>query len=161
MNLFDKYDKKQSFEEHTECIDKHLSNFFSDNEMTVFHEIVSIDFHLDVYFVNSIKYPFNILLTSGMSLFEMNVGDSLKNPENYKFAELMVIIPKEIEFKDAYTEYKGHGWIISMMKKTARFPHHYNTWLGIGHTIRANEDFTSYGEETNFVGAVITSIYYI
>ena len=146
---------KKLFEEHAEWIDNHLSKFYSDEEVFVFHEIMSLDFHLDVYFIKSEKHSFNILVTSGMSLMEMNLSDNIEDRNDLRFAELMLLLPKEIEFGEIHNGENKNDWIISMLKQTARFPHHYETWLGIGHTIQATEDFETYDEKTEFVGAII------
>jgi hypothetical protein len=148
------YDKKR-FQEHSEWIDKHLSKFYADDEVFVFHEIMSLDFHLDVYFIKSQKHSFNILLTSGMSSMEMDLNENIKNRNDLKFAELMLLLPKKIEFGEIYNGENENDWIISMLKQTARFPHHYGTWIGIGHTIQATEDFEAYDKKTEFVGSII------
>lgn len=148
------YDKKL-FQEHAEWIDNHLSKFYSDDEVFVFHEIMSIDFHLDVYLIKSQKNSFNILLTSGMSSMEMELDQDIKNRNELKFAELMLLLPKEIEFGQIHSGEYENDWIISMLKQTARFPHHYGTWIGVGHTIQATEELEPYDKNTDFVGSII------
>jgi len=148
------YDKKL-FEEHAEWIDTHLSKFYADEEVFVFHEIMSMDFHLDVYLIKSQKHSFNILLTSGMSSMEMDLDQNIKNRNDLKFAELILLLPKEIEFGEIHNGENENDWIISMLKQTARFPHHYGTWLGIGHTIQATEELDTYDKSTEFVGSII------
>ena len=148
------YNKKQ-FEEHTELIDNHLSKFYDDDEIFVFHEIMSMDFHLDVYFIKSQKHSFNILLTSGMSSMEMDLDQNIKNRNELKFAELILLLPKEIEFGEIQNGENENDWILSMLKQTARYPHHYGTWLGIGHTIQATEELEPYDINTEFVGSII------
>jgi hypothetical protein len=146
---------KKHYHEHTEWIDAHLSTFFDDKQISVFHEIPTLDLHLDVFFIKSEDSEFNILLTSGMSTLKMNVSEQAENPEDLAFAELMMLIPKSIEFSDIYSGENKNDWIISVLKKTAKFPHFYDTWIGIGHSIQAEEDLTPYGNDTNYVGALI------
>lgn len=151
----DKFQNKQRFDEHIECLDEHLSKYFRDEEITVFHEVVSLDFHLDVYFIKPADRKYNILLTAGMSAIAMTVDNRIEDPENYEFAELMVLVPKDIEFGEVYTGKEKNSWIISMLKQSARFPHHYDTFLAIGHTIQATADGAPYHEDTKFIGCAI------
>lgn len=142
------------FSVHAEWIDEHLSKFFKDDEIVVFHELVSPDIHLDVYLINAEQLDFQVLLTSGMSTKAMNMGEDLQDREDLKFAELMLLLPKNISFEK--TQPTGqNGWIIGMLKQTARFPHEYETWLGIGHTIQADADMEPYADQTNFRGCLI------
>ena len=149
------FDDRHYFYEHAEWIDEHLSDLYTNDEVTVFHEVYSPDIHLDVYYIRSKKHNFNILLTAGMSTLAMNVPDSIEGHENYRFAELMALVPKDIDFEDVHTGENPNDWIISMLKQTARFPHDYETWVGEGHTIQASEDFEPYADDTDFTGAVL------
>jgi hypothetical protein len=153
--LIDKFQDKERYDDHVECLEKHLSRYFKDDEMTVFHELLSLDFHLDVYFIQPKDRSYNLLLTSGMSIFEMTVDEGVDNRDEYLFAELMVLVPKDLKFDDVHTGKERNSWIISMLKATARFPHHYDTYMSIGHTLQATADLEPYSEETNFVGCVI------
>lgn len=146
---------EKHYHEHAEWIDDHISSFFDDNLVSVFREIPTWDLHLDVYYIKPENAAFNILLTSGMSTLKMNVSEEADNPKEVEFAELMMLIPKSIEFEQIYSGENKNDWIISMLKRTAKFPHFYDTWIGIGHTIQAEEDLTPYGSETNYVGAII------
>jgi hypothetical protein len=153
--LYEKFRNRTYFDNHPEAIANHLDKFYKSEEITVFHEMVSLDFHLDIYFINSAEDDFNILLTSGMSLLEMTVPDNVDNPELYKFTELMILLPKSIEFGKVFPSGNENDWLIGMMKETARFPHHYDTWLNIGHTLQANADMETYSKETYYVGLVV------
>ena len=42
-----------------------------------------------------------------------------------------------------------------MLKQTARFPHLYQTFLAIGHTLQATEDLKPYSKETDFVACIV------
>jgi len=146
---------KKHYYEHTEWIDDHLSKFFDANLISVFHEFPTLDLHLDVYLIKPENSSFNILLTSGMSTLKMNVSEQTENPEELEFAELMMLIPKSINFEQVHTGENKNDWIISILKRTAKFPHFYDTWIGISHTIQAEEDLTPYGNDTEYVGALI------
>jgi hypothetical protein len=154
-SYLDKFNNKHHYDEHIDCLTNHLAKYFKGDEITVFHEIVSLDFHLDVYFIKPVNRDYNILLTSGMSLLEMIVGSEIKNRSDYLFAELMVLISKELDFSQVYTGNEKNSWVISMLKQTARFPHHNDTFLAIGQTIQATENMEPYSNETNYVGCAI------
>lgn len=154
-NFLDKFHNKQHYDEHIECLTNHLSRYFKDDEITVFHEIVSLDFHLDVYFIKPDNRNYNILLTAGMSLLEMTVNSEIENRSDYLFAELMALVPKDLDFAEVFTGKEKNSWIISMLKETARFPHHYDTFIAIGHTLQATEDMQPYSSETEFIGCAI------
>jgi len=149
------FSDRKHYHEHSEWIHDHLSKFFDDNLVSVFHEIPTLDLHLDVFFIKPKNSSFNILLTSGMSTLKMSVNGQEEKPAELEFAELMMLIPKEIEFEQVYTGKKKNDWIISILKQTAKFPHFYDTWIGIGHTIQAEEDMMPYSSENDFVGALI------
>jgi len=151
----DPYEGRAIYDDHATAIDDHLSKFYKEDEITVFHEIVSLDFHLDVYFVQSEDHNFNILLTAGMSSMAMQLQNGIDEPEQYMFAELMLLLPKSIEFGTVHNKDSQNGWIISMLKQTARFPHHYDTWLGVGHSIQNDAAGNPYQERSKYYGAVV------
>jgi len=153
--IIEKFQNKKFIGEHVECLEKHLSKYFDDGDMTVFHEMLSLDFHLDVYFIKLKDSNFNMLITSGMSGYEMTVDESIEDREDYLFSELMILVPKDITFSDVHTGKEKNGWLISMLKETARFPHHYDTFLSIGHTIQATADLEPYSQETDFIGCLV------
>ncbi|MET4083408.1 hypothetical protein ABIB40_003379 [Pedobacter sp. UYP30] len=149
------FSDRKHYHEHLEWINDHLSEFFDNDLISVFHEIPTMDMHLDIYWIKPENSSFNILLTSGMSTLKMNVSEQVANSKELEFAELMMLIPKNVEFGQIYSGKNKNDWIISILKKTAKFPHFYDTWVGIGHTIQAKEDFTPYNNDTEYVGAII------
>ena len=149
------FDNKPKFEVHPEWISEHINKHFDERHIRVFHEILSLDFHLDVYFINDPNRKYNILLTSGMSLMEMNIDVETPEKDNLRFGELMLLIPKNLTLDMVYTGKNKNDWVISMLKESAKFPHFYDTWLGVGHTIQANEEYEPYSDECNFYGVVL------
>ena len=149
------FSDRKHYHEHAEWMADHLEEHFGDSKMTVFHEIPTLDLHLDVYLIEPKNAAYKILVTSGMSTLKMNVSEKAENPAELEFAELMMLIPEDIEFEQVYTGTNQNDWIISILKRTAKFPHFYDTWIQIGHTIQADADMTSYGVGTDFVGALI------
>ena len=146
---------KQQFLDHYELVDKHIVNYFNDADINVFHEIPTLDIHLDVYHIRPRNSGFEILLTSGMSSIPMNVSEIQKDSDSYKFAELMTLIPKGMDFGKMYPSGTKHDWIISMVKQSAKFPHFYDTWVGVGHSIQADAEMKPYSNDTAYCGCLV------
>lgn len=146
---------KHQFTNHYELVGKHIDNHFKDSDINVFHEIPTLDIHLDVYHIRPKNSAFEVLLTSGMSSIAMNVSEIQKDSDLYKFAELMVLIPKGIDFGKMYPSGTKYDWIISMLKQSAKFPHFYDTWIGVGHTIQADEEMKPYSDDTDYRGCLV------
>ena len=146
---------KEQFIEHYELVDKHIDDYFKGADITVFHEIPTLDIHLDVYHIKPENSDFELFLTGGMSSIPMNVSGIARNSDSYKFAELMTLIPKGIDFGKMYPSGTKYDWIISMVKQSAKFPHFYDTWIGVGHTIQAHEELKPYSVDTEYCGCLV------
>ena len=90
------FENRKQYHEHAEWIEDHLNSFFDDTQISVFHEIPTLDLHLDVFFIKPTNVSFNLLITSGMSTLQMNA------PEELEFVELMILLPKHIDFEKVY-----------------------------------------------------------
>lgn len=148
-------ENKKEYRSNLECLDTHLSKFFKPDEIFVIHEILPQDIHIDIYFIKPTNRNYNLLITSGASLYEMDVPTDVLDRNNKLFAELMVLIPKEMEFSDLVNYNDRNGWVLSMLKETARFPHDNSTWLFEGLSLQTDINFEPYSRKTNFVGCVI------
>ena len=114
-------------------IDAHLERFFNDEDVTVFHEIISDKVHIDIYMIKANdERDYNILMTSGMSSLPMNVPEGL---ESLGYLEIVALLPKDWPLTQEAFENEDHYWPIRQLKTLARFPHLYGTWVGEGHTI--------------------------
>jgi len=154
--LIQRIHDRQQYHENIEALEKHLDQYFKTDEMTVFHEMLSLDFHLDVYFIQPKDRDYNLLITAGMSLLQMQVPESIPDKDNYAFAELMLLLPKSIEFSKVFPSEDKNDWIIGMMKEMARFPHHQDTFLTEGHTLQAWNDMAEpYSEHTRFTSCIL------
>ncbi|MGL4370532.1 MAG: suppressor of fused domain protein, partial [Spirochaetota bacterium] len=122
----------------------------------VFHEIVSERFHNDVHIVPpSDRYPFNILVTSGMSALPMNIPDGMADRDNWSHAELCLLLPPDWPLDtDSFSD-ERHYWPIRLLKDLARLPHDYSTWLGWGHTVPNGDPAAAYAEGTELSAAMI------
>lgn len=97
----------------------------------VFHEIIPLDPHIDVYSIApNDKHNYRILVTSGMSDQQMNT------PEGFpaKYGRTEIIFPvKENTFA------LNKERVSNLLRVYAGFPHEYNTFLSHGHTIESYE----------------------
>ena len=79
---------ESSIEEISDHIEKHIGKIHQ-----VFHELVSDQVHIDVYWVKPTpKRPFHTLVTSGMSDKPMNTPDGV---DDCDFAELSICLPED------------------------------------------------------------------
>ena len=140
--------------ENIEAISDHIEKHIGKIEI-VFHEVVSDIVHIDVHWVRPTEnFPFHSFITSGMSDKPMNVP---KEREAYRYIELCIFLPVNwpltIEpYKTTEETFKDENsyWPIRWLKKIARFPHEYNTWIGRGHTIPNGEEAEPFAANTKF-----------
>jgi hypothetical protein len=120
-----------------EEIERHMARFFGEPE-TVFHEIVSDLVHLDVHIIppgpGRDRWT---LFTTGMSDLPMTTPEGA---ETMRFAELILFLPNDwqvrlLDVMPPPPDLERWWWPVRWLKKLARLPHDYETWLGIGHTI--------------------------
>jgi hypothetical protein len=148
--------KHQNFEpvsenSHFDEISNHIEKYIGTIE-SVIHEIVSSIVHIDILYIKpSDKYPFHILVTSGMSDKPMTVPEGA---EDHKFAELLILLPKSWPLKfENYSVFSEEidektYWPIRWLKTIAMFPHSYDTWVGWGHTIPNGDNAEPFAENT-------------
>lgn len=109
LDLYEKYITEQ-FGEYTE----------------VFHELASIDIHLDIIIVPPTeKNNYYKLITMGMGAYKMK------------------------------SEKEQDYWPIRQLKILARLPIQNNTWLGYGHTISSDQENTPYANDTKFCSIML------
>ncbi len=137
-----------------EAVDKHLSHHVGDVSFVV-DEIDSPLIHIDVHVVTAnSERNHHVLMTSGMSEKPMRVPKAAKGME---YAELMLCLPAKWPInKDAWGD-EDNWWPIRLLKDLARYPHRYRTWLGQGHSIRADEVGKSFAANTSLSEAVLLS----
>ena len=138
-----------------ELIDKHLDQFFDENEdIVVFDEIESDVIHRDVYFVKANEdRPYHILLSCGMSALPMKVPEDIDSPP---YAEVMILLPKEWNLDYDSFENERNYWPIRLMKEIMILPHPDETWLGFGHTF-AHEDDEEFAERIGFNSVMLAN----
>ncbi len=122
----------QGDSENIEAITAHFEKFAGEPE-TVFHELVSDKVHIDVHFIPPQPgRDFHTLVTSGMSDRPMHVPEGC---EEMRFAELLLCLPPSWKLTQEDFKDERNFWPVRMLKFLARFPHEFDTWLGVGHTI--------------------------
>lgn len=115
----------------SEFIEKHLGPVAH-----VFHEIVSEHVHIDVHVVAPRpERNFWTLVTSGMAEKPMKVPDEPGFEGVPRQVELMICLPPEWTVQQEAFKDERVFWPIRWLKKLARLPHEFNTWLGYGHTV--------------------------
>lgn len=118
--------------ETVNAVSAHIEKHIGPIEL-VHHELVSDIVHVDLHWVKATdKRPFHTYVTSGMSDLPMTVPKEL---DDFKYAELMIALPKEWPTDEESWKDENHWWPLRGLKYLARFPHKYKTWLGWGHTI--------------------------
>lgn len=118
----------------------------------VFHEDQSEVVHVDIYAVPpSPKYPYNILITGGLSARPMFYG------KKKFYSELMLFLPSRWPMSMEDFKNECHFWPIWVLKKLCRYPHEDNTWLGAGHSMDlADPQFGTVMRGTHFWGVIFT-----
>jgi len=142
-----------------EAIVEHIGKYIG-NADWVNHELISHRVHLDVHFVQPTpERPFHTLITSGMSDLPMTVPPGA---EDFRYAELMLCLPAHwnlgrdegIGQPKAFEDERNY-WPVRWLKKLARFPHEYGTWIGPSHTIPNGDPAEPVAEGVPFTGFFI------
>jgi hypothetical protein len=139
-------------ESNLQAIDDHVAEHIGKIE-NVWHEIVSDLVHIDVHVVPPRpERPYYTLVTSGMSDLPMNAPEGA---EDWKFAELMLCLPPDWPLTvEAFKEERNY-WPVRWLKTLARFPHEYETWLCVAHTIPNGDPPEPLADNTSFAGFML------
>lgn len=136
-----------------DIVDKHLRMFFSRSDIYVFHEIIPQKIHIDIYVVKANKErPYNILVTSGLSSAPMKTP---KEQDEYKYAELFMLLPKDWLLTNESFKDENNYWPIRCLKKLASFPHYFDAWLWFGHTIPNGDPPEPFASKTKLCGSIL------
>ena len=123
--------------DHIDAISEHVQKHLGPVK-SVFHEIWSDKVHVDVHWVEPTEsFPFNFLVTSGMSERPMCVPEEL---EGFDYAELYMILPPDWPLDEKSLENEDNSWPLHSLRQLARFPHEYDTYFHIGHTVGGDGD---------------------
>ncbi len=146
----------------TEAVEAHMGEIFPGWEGFVYHELLSDLVHIDVHVLHAPKGDCTLLYTTGMSDLPMSLPEEITDPEEWKYAELYMLLPGDWDLGRAGSSSGDlpyeRFWPIQMLKFLARFPHEYKTWLGWGHTIPNGPDYAPVCDGLGFGGAVLDSL---
>jgi hypothetical protein len=118
--------------EDAAALEEHINQHFGPIE-TVFHEIVSDLVHIDVHFIPpGPGRNYHTLVTTGMSDRPMRTPEGA---EAFAYAELMVQLPAHWPLSEEAFRDDRNYWPVLWLKRLARLPHEYETWLFHGHTV--------------------------
>lgn len=119
----------------------------------VFKEIISDVLSIDILIVEPTPARnFYTLITSGMSELPMKVPSGASE---YQYAELMICLPPSWKMSDEAFKDERNYWPLRALKTLARFPHEYNTWLYLGHTLVNGHPAQPYSEGIGFEGMLV------
>ncbi len=144
----------------TACVDEienHMARFFGP-VANVFHELVSDKIHIDVHFIPPTPERNHwTLFTTGMSALPMTVPDGA---EDFQYAEVMIFLPaswkmEKLGESPPPADLERWYWPVRWLKKLARLPHDYNTWLGTLHTIPNGDPPRPFSPDTKLCGWVL------
>ena len=136
-----------------EYIDNHISKFFADTDIMVYHGNASDKIPVDIYRIKpNREREYNILITSGMSSLPMNVPQEL---DAFKYAELVALLPKDWPLEEKDLGDKNNYWPIRELKYLSRFLHLNNTWFGGGHTNSSLDPHEYMAPGNKFVGVIL------
>jgi len=140
-----------------ELIDQHIKEHVGEPQ-TVIHEIASEFVHIDVHVVPPRPgRDFYTLVTSGMSNKPMTTPKQAKG-RGFEFAELMLCMPSSWNIEN-YQVVSGESsekdWPLLWLRRLARFPHEYKTWLWWGHSIPNGDPALPLSATTQLCGWVL------
>lgn len=139
----------QGSDSNIERISQHIEEHIGEIE-GVWHEIVSDLVHIDIHSVAPTEdRPFRTLVTSGMSDLAMTTPD---DATEYQFLELMICLPDDWPVSEKAFADENNYWPARWLKRLARFPHEYDTWLFYGHTLPNGEPPKPFAENNHFTG---------
>jgi hypothetical protein len=119
----------------TDPILAHIEKHLGKPNPLALREIVSSDPPITIHAV-----PMSdrlALVTTGMSTQPMTVPPG---GEEYRFAELLIYLPKDWPLADSSLRDPNHFWPIDWLRRIARYPHEHHTWLGGPSAVIANDE---------------------
>ena len=137
-------------EKNIEVISNHIEKYIGPIDQ-VFHEIISDQVHIDVFWVKpSETLPYNILVTSGMSDRPMTTPEVFQ--DYFLYAELFLLLPPDWPLDMESLENEDNYWPMRWLKQLARFPHEYETFFCIEHTVGGGDPPVNFSPNCPFCG---------
>lgn len=117
-------------------------------------ELIPSDLGVDIIVVPPTKENnYYKLVTMGMATKKMIIPTQLKS-HKLERAELVMYLPPTWNMDSDKEE---DTWPIREIKFLAGFPFQYNTWLGIGHSLPSDSEYTHYASNTKFCGMMLVN----
>ena len=138
--------------EAIEAITAHIETHFGPIDR-VLHELVSDLVHIDIHHIAPRPGRlYHTLVTSGMSDRPMTVPPGA---EKFRYAEVLLYLPHTWKLSEAAFHDEANYWPVRLLKTLARFPHEYQTWLGLGHTLPNSNPMEPYAANTKLCCALL------
>lgn len=113
------------------AVSDHAAKFFGNSDY-VYHEQSSSIVHIDIHrFGPNPATGLVTFVTTGMAEKAMVVPPHVEDGHLYRYAELVLQMPASLVDKFGEPD----SWPIDSLRKLARMPHLYETWLYMGHTV--------------------------
>lgn len=139
-----------------EGVTKHFEDTFGPIE-TTFHEKTSDFVHVDVHQIELAEgEDARTYFTTGLAERPMNVPSEVPDPDEYRYAELVLHLPTEWASDWGALQKHENWWPLACLINLARLPHQHESWLWGGHTIN-NE--SPYANDVGFTAAIICPSY--
>jgi hypothetical protein len=120
----------------------------------VFHEIVSEYVHIDLHLIRATpERPYHFLITSGMSDRPMTVP---QGKEECGYAELVIALPSTWPLNEEGCKDERNYWPLRLLRRLARFPHLYRTWLWYRHTLANYDPPEPYTPDIAFCASILS-----
>lgn len=138
--------------DHMERIVEHIKTYIGPVDK-VFHELIPSVVHVDIHVVAPTpQRNMYTLVTSGMSDLPMKTPEG---HEEYAYAELMLCLPPDWPMTQESWDKEENYFPIRMLKFLARFPHLYQTWLWLMHTIPNGNPPAPFAANTKMSGVIL------
>lgn len=144
-----------------EAVERHLVEHLGPDPM-VWHELVSDLVHVDVFlWWPTPERPMYTLATVGMSERRMTLPRELRHDREVSDrAELVLCLPSWWPVPEPGT---GDRWgaddyyPVEWLRRLARLPHEFDTWLGFGHTVPNGDPAHPFTSGTDLAGWILLS----
>ncbi|MCL2855147.1 MAG: suppressor of fused domain protein [Defluviitaleaceae bacterium] len=142
---------------HMDDICAHFDKLFPGRQTNVLHEIVSELVHIDLHIMPPVPGgDFYVVYTTGMSDLPMNVPSELEGAENWRLAEIFMMLPPD--WNPSAQADNPDFWVIGLLKFLARMPHEFSTWLSHGHTVPNGPNYAPFVQGSQMGGVVLAGL---
>ncbi len=145
------------------AVDSHIDRHFPGSGQWVFHELVSSTVHVDIHVIPPAdERPYFTLVTTGLAQKAMHPPSDV---EGCRYAELVALLPADwpgLQDPSVLPGTPGHPWHdeanywpIRWLKILSRFPHDYNTWIWLSHSMPNGDPPAPFAANTKLSGLML------